>query len=108
MTDEDLHRTAEHSCPHCGYVTNMAGRPTGTGQRPGAPRHGDASVCLACAGVSVFVAVFGGGALRLRLPTAHEQAVIMGNMRVQLAVASVAAEKARHHARGERWAGDPE
>ena len=57
------------SCPLCGYEFEL------TEPAPGAPvdaipSDGDATLCIACSGLSVFTA----GATQLRVPTAEERA----------------------------------
>lgn len=44
------YRTAARRCPHCGYMLN--GAANATGER--APRNGDISICIMCAGIATF------------------------------------------------------
>lgn len=65
-------------CPHCERELDAASAMDGGPQRPEA---GDLSVCLYCAGVSVFT----GEGLIKRLPTKAELAEIDGDSRIAAA-----------------------
>lgn len=74
-------------CPACGYQVDASSTVAGHGIEDGqrAPADGNMSICIACAGVSIFT----DDATRLRLPTADERGKIARSPAVQAVAQSI-------------------